>query len=91
MENGAALLRMLEPAVRPVPTPTDPAPARAASAESAQPFEALLSEARQAAGAGEPANESTSEAAAESTAPDPLSPLSQLDQVENASLRRLMA
>ena len=93
MADGAALLRMLEPTVRPVQTPVARGHAPRETSTPARPFEALLTEASQPTGPLTPlADASADEAKADDgpTGPDPLSELSRLDRVENASLRRLM-
>lgn len=104
MADGAALLRMLEPTVRPVQTPTTGGAAPQAPLEQ-RSFDSLLAEARESAPASEEgggatpaatgANEGTPGAdattAADANRGAPLSALHGLEQVENASLRRLMA
>lgn len=91
MPDGAALLRMLEPAVRPVQSPASrPAGAAHAINDAASPFETLLSEASRApASVDEPAQETQAGEAASADV-NALTPLSQLERVENASLRRMM-
>lgn len=103
MADSAALLRMLEPTVRPVQTP-GPSKPPALPVEQ-RPFESLLAEAHQrdSTGAPSPADpggspgsptvpESADAAQAEaSPSSRPLAPLHGLEQVENASLRQLMA
>lgn len=86
MSNSGDLLRMLEPAVRPVATPGNGATAQPASATfESQSFEQLLDIAQQSQ---ETANLSTEPG--ESPAPDPLASLSRIDAVNNASLRRIL-
>jgi len=83
MNEGAALLRMLEPAVRPVPTGGG-APAASKAPFEQQSFESLLAAAE--ADGGGPAD-----AAEPNRPPPPPSPLSGLNRIENASLRELIA
>ncbi len=90
MADGAQLLKMLEPAVRPV------APPQAPSSTGRQPFEArsfedLLGELRD--GPGSEAG-TTPVAPGEATRPERVNALSALTgpaAIENASLRRLMS
>jgi len=96
MSDSAQLLRMLEPAVRPV----DPRGAGKAR-PSAQPFESrsfesLLGEAQrtdaQANHAGPGQDASAEQAVAEATPKDTaLGPLAGLGTIENATLRQLIA
>ena len=85
------LLRMLEPAVRPVAPPEGGAARSANVPIEQQSFDALLAEAQQAdepAATGEAA-ELASDAVA-GTSPNLLGPLSQMGAIENASLRALV-
>jgi hypothetical protein len=88
----ADLLRMLEPAVRPVgpgrcTTPRQPV--------ESQSFESLLQEAKQTDAEAGPADADTNaDAAVKSDSPrgpGPLSELSRLDAIENSALRQLLA
>ena len=87
MTNGADLLRMLEPAVRPVSVPGAP-PARPGAAPVEQRgFESLLSDAAASGGSG------GSGAPAAAAAPPPAArhPLAGIDRIENGALRQLIA
>jgi len=91
VSNGGDLLRMLMPAVRPVPT------------EGARPgkppieslsFDSLLEEAKQAdpTNPADPLKQTDETKPVEpSTKTDALAPLSGLDTIHNASLRRIVA
>ncbi len=85
--GASHLLRMLEPAVRPIAgasatTPT--APGKPPIEQ--QSFEALLEAAKQA----DATDNTESTDAAKPTAPSPLASLAQVDRIENASLRDLL-
>lgn len=84
MSNSGDLLRMLEPAVRPVATPGNGATPRPTAFES-QSFEQLLDTAQQTQEPVNPATEPN-----EPPASDPLASLSRIDAVNNASLRRIL-
>jgi hypothetical protein len=82
MTSSADLLRMLEPAVRPVSAP-GAASARAGAAPLEQrSFESLL------AAAAAPGSAGSAAAAPRAT---PLAPLAGIDHIENGSLRSLVA
>lgn len=81
--NSVNLLRMLEPAVRPVDVGPSSAAQRLPIEERS--FESLLMDARSAAEVGGEV------VAAEPPKVSPLSPLSGLDAIESASLRNLIA
>lgn len=88
MSNSGDLLRMLEPAVRPVATPASGAASSASNTPAtfeSQTFEQLLGVAQQTQDAMNPAVEAN-----ESSAPDPLAALSRIDSVSNASLRSML-
>ncbi|WP_428386545.1 hypothetical protein [Mucisphaera sp.] len=74
------LLRLLEPAVRPVQSPASPAPTSSSTFES-RPFDDLLAEATQA-------QQPDAEAATQKTPAQNL--LGALANTENASVRQLM-
>ncbi len=91
MSNGGDLLRMLMPAVRPVPS-GGVSPAK--QPIESQSFDALLQDARQV----DPLNQTDQVKPAENTPPaeapakpDTLAPLAGLDSIHNASLRRIIA
>ena len=109
MADSAALLRMLEPAVRPVQAPGSAKGPGGRSGQSGAPhtpleqrdFDSLLEEANQLAQSTDgpqTAQLDSATAASEANAAQTdeggptgaLSPLDQLDRVENASLRRLI-
>lgn len=81
MSESGDLLRMLEPAVRPVGPAGASAIRQSAAPFEGKSFETLLQEAQ--AGAEEPTSPT-------SPRPNLLQPLSQIDAVENASLRSLI-
>ena len=87
MAQPADLLRLLEPAVRPVSQPPRPTPTAAAPFEL-QNFEDLLSEARFSL---DPADPAPGEAPATERPPDPLAALADLSRVENPALREMLA
>ena len=87
MAQPADLLRLLEPAVRPVAQPPRPAPIAAAPFES-QTFENLLSEARFSL---DPADPAPGDEPAAERPPDPLAVLADLSRVENPGLREMLA
>ncbi len=84
MSQGSELLRMLEPAVRPVALPGAGAPRPQNQPFEARPFEALLRE----AGVNADADASAPEPAP--SGPDPLAALNGIQAVGNASLRSLI-
>jgi hypothetical protein len=90
--DSGYLLRMLEPAVRPVATPGVAAPRPQSAPFEAQNFDALLEEAR----AMEPAVmdskviDSPPVEAEKTVALNMLRPLSDIDAIANASLRNLI-
>lgn len=83
--NSAHLLRMLEPAVRPVSTPERTGGSARLPVE-ARSFEDLLVEAQQ-----ENFTEEVDVSAKAEKQPSPLGPLASVDTIENASLRSLIA
>ncbi len=97
MSNGGDLLRMLMPAVRPVPTEGVSRPGKQ-PIESLS-FDSLLQEAKQSETIPGLPNDPTAPTdpttATENTEqpakPDALAPLSGLDSIHNASLRRIVA
>jgi hypothetical protein len=102
MGNASELLRMLEPAVRPVNVPGAPGAAARPGPIESRDFDSLLDEARQMnlmtppvvpdadaarrAGVDAPANSAPSDTGAAAA----LSPLMQFDRIENPSLRALI-
>ena len=91
MSDSAALLRLLEPPVRPVGTPGGSAVKSVAPPIEQRSFEALLAEATGGAAAG--AVESAAEASGEADGAErgnPLRGLGGFGAIENASLRGLM-
>ncbi len=96
MSDSAQLLRMLEPAVRPVDQGSGRAPRPVAEPFESRSFESLLGEARkpdglspqeglgQEARAGQGVAEAT-------TKPPTLGPLAGLGTIENATLRQIIA
>lgn len=97
MTSGADLLRMLEPAVRPVGAPA-PSTRPAAPLEE-QSFESLLAEVRQLGTSDGSAQQGVDAAADGAALQDEaarpkanlLGPLSATDAIDNASLRSLVA
>lgn len=87
MASGSDLLRMLEPAVRPVSTPESGGGGKPRHVPiEQQSFEALLAEAQ---GMGGDAPEAGPEAERKSAGP--LGPLARVDAIENVSLRAMIA
>jgi hypothetical protein len=94
VSNGGDLLRMLMPAVSPVPTQNAPRPASKLPIES-QSFDALLAEARQTEPMTQPQdtaeavapNEETEKANTENTLPG----LTGIGSIHNASLLRIVS
>lgn len=95
MSDSAQLLRMLEPAVRPVDVSRGGASRPGAEPFESRSFEALLGEARDGGGmdaTGPRQDAAAGEKVAEATGKvDALGPLSGLGTIENATLRQLMA
>ena len=94
MTQGADLLRLLEPAVRPV-SPVKPV-AHAPGAKSgelpfeAQGFDSLLASAREVRGLTAPTDDPAAEAT-QAKSPGPLDALADLGRIENPGLRELLA
>ncbi|NBC11130.1 MAG: hypothetical protein GVY24_05255 [Planctomycetes bacterium] len=96
MSDSAQLLRMLEPAVRPVPQRGADKPRATAEPFESRSFESLLGEAQRTNGEGRhvgPGQDaSADQAVAEATPKDTaLGPLTGLGTIENATLRQLIA
>ncbi|MEM1110052.1 MAG: hypothetical protein AAGH99_15310 [Planctomycetota bacterium] len=94
MSQGAHLLRLLEPTVRPV-SPVKPisAPAKGALGElpfEAQDFDTLLASARETGNVDE-ADTTTAADAGQPKPTDPLNALADLGRIENPGLRELLA
>jgi hypothetical protein len=104
MGDSSALLRLLEPAVRPVPQKGGQRAGGEPSFESAD-FETLLAAARKpseetaqsgdgesaALGVAQANTESTDQSASQPRSTQPLGALEGIDKIENPTLRRLMA
>jgi hypothetical protein len=91
MSDAARLLRMLEPAVRPVAPPGAAQPPKHLPLDQ-QDFSALLEEARTQSATPDDAQEPIREnKPAGTSVADPLKALGAPDQLENASLRQLLA
>jgi hypothetical protein len=90
MMSGVDLLRMLEPAVRPV-GPGGSSEASGRVPLEAQDFDALLAEAGRAGTVGESAEPHAGNDPASKPDRDPLSPLAALGSIGNASLRAMIA
>ena len=91
MSNGAELLRMLEPAVRPVAQPTSGVKPQPDASFENKSFEALLRDAAADNPSDAPGVPSAEPADSQQPPPTPLGPLSDLSAVSNASLRQLIA
>lgn len=96
MSNSGDLLRMLMPAVSPVPTRDAPRP-NALPIES-QSFESLLADASQTGPLAEAATQATDtdqttgpDVSARKDAHNALSSLTGVESIQNASLRRIVA
>ena len=88
MGTSNDLLRMLEPAIRPVPTQAFGGAQDGPQTFENKTFDQLLGEARMIAGE---AGEASGGQGAEEEVADSLSPLARIDLVENAGLRALLA
>ncbi len=97
MADSAALLRMLEPTVRPISTPTHGGAKSPQHPVEKRSFDSLLEEAGHdmpnttSPEALSGADESEADGGTSFQASGPSSPLDQLSHVENASLRELIA
>lgn len=89
MNTSGDLLRMLEPAVRPVATPPGQSTPRQVPFEQ-QSFEQLLDEAGQDMNVTATQSESMPPGDGPASRPNLLSPLSQVDAITNVSLRRIV-
>ncbi len=92
MTDSAALLRMLEPAVRPVATPAAPGSGGTRAAQlplEQRNFESLLNE-WQTTQQTEQTEQADAAAPPSRSKLDPLRPLGQLGAIENASMRGLI-
>ncbi|MEM9420505.1 MAG: hypothetical protein AAGA25_15855 [Planctomycetota bacterium] len=94
MTKGTDLLRLLEPAVRPV-SPVKPAPGVAGAKNGELPFEAqdfdtLLASVREGQPI-QPTAEAAESVASAEKAPDPLHTLADFGRIENSGLRELLA
>lgn len=87
MADSGQLLRMLEPAVRPVPAPEGGGASPGRAPIEQQSFEALLAE---ATAATEPGGDDAASASDRPARGNLLGPLSQVGAIENASLRALI-
>jgi hypothetical protein len=93
VSDGAFLLRMLEPAVRPDSRSTQVGGLTPAARQQAVPFEqrdfaVLLSQAQEAVAA---ADQVAPAADVARTAASPLAPLAQIDRIENQALRDMIS
>ncbi|WP_432799461.1 hypothetical protein [Poriferisphaera sp. WC338] len=88
MGTSSDLLRMLEPAVRPVPVQVKGTSQQSPTTFENKTFDQLLDEARTIATG--PEADQVKGAEGESKAVDSLSPLTRIDLVENAALRQIL-
>ncbi|MEM1211526.1 MAG: hypothetical protein AAGI68_04430 [Planctomycetota bacterium] len=97
MSDPGQLLRMLEPAVRPVSLPTTGSPPKPANTPfESQSFDQLLQQATNPSTADKPAATASPDPATTADPPQPVpvstfQPLSGIDRIENQSLRNLIA
>ena len=94
MADSAALLRMLEPTVRPVPTAPQQGRAGSSASFETRGFDELLHAARHAPAASQPSSGTEQAGGAEAgreAQSTMLGPLTGIDRIENDSLRRMIS